>query len=223
MTTITNKFKFVVMLWVALAVSTLFSIQAVAQCQTCKPSERVPNALVCKSASSGGQECQAAGDTCALAGICRGNIPPIEDPDIYRFAIEPTLIKQIGEVHPRFAFALATLLKNGMLSDGVKIYIVPKEITMTGVEERLTSNQSKNLPLEINTAPLPRKGKSLELKKFSPVIYEISLGENSKLTLKVVQGTPLDPSYSRLEIDLVEVDGLNSEEKRIKAVSWRVQ
>lgn len=223
MTTITKKFKFFVMFWVVFAVSVLFSTQAVAQCQTCKPSDRVPNTMVCKSASSGGQECQAAGDICTVAGICRSEIPPGEDPDIYRFAIEPNLIKQIGEVHPRFAYALATLVKNEMLGDGVKIYIIPKEITMTDVEERLTSNHLKNFPLETNSDSSRRKSKSPELKKFSPVIYEVSLEENSKLTMKVVQGTPLDPSYSRLEIDLVEVNGLNPEEKRVKAVSWRVQ
>jgi len=224
-----NNIEFVFVACVVMIVLTVFSTQVFAQCTTCAPSNRVPGAITCQPNSSGGQECQAQGDTCTLAGVCRPprDIPPGEDGSSFaskldaKPEIEPSLIKQIAETHPRFAFALATLVKNGTLGkDGVRIYIVPKPITIEDVEKTLASEQPTLLPTEANSLSSSKR-KVRKQEKVIPVIYEISF-QDTKLVLSVVQGTSLDSAYTKLEVDFAEVPALTGETKMLKATNWRV-
>lgn len=131
-----------------------------------------------------------------------------------RLTFDPRLIREIAVKHPRFAATLAGLNNGGGLTDAYsKIFWTPVEITQNDVEWWLKPGQQS---AEFFKA-LSEKARSINQNGAPPTIYELTLEQLpdpslATFRLRVVNGNAVDPSYSLLEVDLVNG----------KAKGWRI-
>ena len=137
--------------------------------------------------------------------------------------LNPSLIREIGAVHPRFARALTMLNEGGLNSRWARIYLTPVSITSADVEWWLRPRQESSAFFERLTAEARR----INLQGTPPVIYELTMEEtpnisSATLTLRVIRGNIADPSYSSLTISLEGVTNSNSAARVWEARSWRV-
>jgi len=203
---------------------------ALAQCVNCRPSRNNSDILVCVPSSSGGRECQSTDQTCVISAPCPGSRPPIGGTLNLQqvIDIDASFIKEIGTVHPRFAYALAFLHKRGLLGSNSTVYMIPRIITQSEVDEELGLSdhtrqrgplglrERENLSLSDQVRPDRRTESEL-------VVYDVAVEEisNSVATLRLqVQTTSAsDPKYSVLEIDLLT----DRNTGKWRASSWRIR
>ena len=210
---------------------------ALAQCINCRPSRLNPDILVCAPSSSGGQECQANDGACVLSSACPGSggpRPPVGGIQSLRVdrasGLDASVIKDIAKVHPRFAFALAFMHKRGLMGRDAKVFIIPRVITQTDVDEELGSSRlfpsiegpmslrdgEKRMSLSSQKRPAARTQSEL-------VIYSVSIEEvsDSLSIIKLQVETPdtSDPAYSVLEIELTPKETTGKWE----ATNWRIR
>jgi hypothetical protein len=140
--------------------------------------------------------------------------------------LSPEFIREIGKAHPRFAVALAALTREGAFGSKHKfarLHMKPLPISPEDVEGWLKPEEEFAGYLKGFDA----RGKGVNAAGLKPIIYEFSLKESAHsnqatLKLKVVTGNASDPTYSSLEIDLVDAEQPGSIKKEWKATGWRV-
>jgi hypothetical protein len=243
-----------VLAFLFLAVAALTS-RATAQCVKCEATGAVGDACFeCAASTNGGKTCTTNGcNICTTYTACK--IKSLEDGDDFTpegsnsaaakgdckfitaaFArqespgdalkLTPDLIREIGKAHPRFAVALAALMKEGALGGKHKfarLHMKPLQISPEDVEGWLKPEEEFASYLKEFNA----RGKSADTAGLKPVIYELTLKESPRSTratlkLKAVMGEPSDPAYSALEIDLVDIEQPGSAKRQWKANGWRI-
>ncbi|HKY05221.1 MAG TPA: hypothetical protein VJQ56_10045 [Blastocatellia bacterium] len=212
-----------------------------AQCVTCKPSRLNPDILVCGASSSGGYECQANDQTCVISGACPGSRPPTKPPvqDIRiqgAIEIDPQVIREVGQLHPRFAVALAFLAKRGLIGRDAKVFMIPVAVTQIDVEESLRGledggslREGSGLARQEGQLGLSDLGLSNQQPRHAPrkdaplVVYDVTVEQISDslaaIRFQAESRDETDPAYSSLEVQIATDPG----EKRWKAVRWEVK
>jgi hypothetical protein len=177
----------------------------------------------CVSSPSGGKECTITLDRLTSIVTTPCSDEKTADPSSSHCAalnFDPATIKEIASMHPRFAATLAKL--RGMTAgqaNHVKIYWFPIEVTSEDVSEWLDSDEESVAFLKKLSARaliVSRRG------PVRPLTYELTCqisADSSLATLKlqVVKDSKIDPSYSSLDMALV-----NEGDKEWKIKGWHI-
>lgn len=121
--------------------------------------------------------------------------------------IDDSIIREIGQAHPRFATMLATMNKVGGIKDWMQVHQVAAPIYPSDVENWLKPDKE--------TGDFFRDYRKRLVPNADPPVFEFTLqvtGEHAVLQGKVIKGFDSDPAGTNLEIDL----------DAGKVVNWKV-
>lgn len=189
--------------------------EASAQCVQCKASG---GAFTCVPATNGGCQCATVGpgnQDCVISNPCSRGVNCIQDPSLATrgkkqagLKLDDSLIREIGQTHPRFATMLVSMNKAGGLKDWMQVHQFAAPINTADLENWLK--------LEDEAQTFSREYKKKQVPGAEPVVYEFILqvvdGARSVLQGKVIKGFDGDPAGTTLEIEFVEG----------KAASWKL-
>jgi len=101
-------------------------------------------------------------------------------------------------------------------------------ITQKDVKWWLTTNAESTAFFERFKAKAQQANKKITEGKASRIVYDLTLEEPSDadtatLVLRSLKGTPSDPSYSLLQINLVDVANKDARERLLVAIGWQIR
>lgn len=189
--------------------------EASAQCVQCKATG---GAFNCVPSTNGGCQCATVGpgnQDCVISNPCSRGINCVQDTSLATKGIkhaglklDDSLIREIGQTHPRFATMLASINKAGGLKDWTQVHQFAAPVNTADLENWLKP--------EDEAQTFSREYKRKQVPNAEPVVYEFTLqiidGTRSVLHGKVIKGFDADPAGTTLEIEFVES----------KAASWKL-
>lgn len=199
----------------------LFAPEARAQCVACVPRGSVFN---CDPSPKGGQHCATdeGGRLCGLEGACGADELLVRRTASVSFKRQ--LLRQIGQLQPRFAVILSFVERQNLLAKGqARIFMIPSQISEEDVERAITSDAHATSIKQFLKDRTRRESQP----DVVPLEYRVTLEESADSTtgvirLDVVKGYALDPSYSSLEIDVESKGKATSRRIAWKASKFRI-
>lgn len=196
-------------------------------CRSCVGGTR---ALYCETFNCG---------ACQETGYCSGSGPdevlqarlqgPEREQDI---EIPPSVIRDIGAKHPRFAITLAEMALYGISPSDRRVYWTPVTLSSSDVEPFLNKAAHRRFFKQYDRE-VRRLNSLIQKGAISDIVYAISIKEteNSWSIKMQIEGdlavASVDPSYSTLEIQIespqVATQATSGQQLSRHKVTWQIQ
>jgi len=161
--------------------------------------------FVCAPSTNGGCQCATVGSgqqDCVISIPCSSSVRCEQGASVASqqragLKIDNSIIREIGQTHPRFAAMLATMNKVGGIKDWMQVHQVAAPIYTSDVENWLKPDNE--------VRDFFRQYRKRQVPDAEAPVYEFTLqiteGERAVLQGKVIKGFDGDPAGSNLEIE----------------------
>ena len=167
-------------------------------------------------------------EQCTVRGLCDGELQNAK-PQILRgrskIKLSPDTIRQIANVHPRFAATLAKLNKTGIEREVYQMKWTPVPLAAEDIEWYLQDEQANSKFFTKRFRKARQINALIQTGEVTPIVYKVWVEEgdeaaNSLVRLQSLNGSPIDPSYSSLEVRLANSD--IHQTSKVSKTEWRI-